>query len=125
MKPGENRMSAIRLFVPCVALFAVMATSSHSAGLAVEGEELARQWCVRCHNVEVGGPFKMHPPSFASIAVYRSDEQIYSRIMIPPLHSNMPQIVYVLMPDNIEHLIAYIRSLGASLIGTDQSMQMH
>ena len=66
---------------------------------------------MRCHNVEPGGPFKLHPPSFASIAVFRSDDQIFGRIMFPPLHSSMPQIGYFLTPDNVEHLVAYIRSL--------------
>ena len=104
-------MSAIRFFVLFAALLALMTTSGHAEGDEVEGEKLAREWCTRCHNIERDGPFKQHPPSFASIAVYRSDEQIHGRIMIPPLHSNMPQIAYILMPDNIDHLIAYIRSL--------------
>ncbi len=104
-------MSAIRLFKLSALILVSMTTISHAEGKAAEGEVLAREWCIRCHNVEPGGAFKQHPPSFAAIAAYRSDEQVYSRIMIPPLHSNMPQIVYVLMPENVDHLLAYIRSL--------------
>lgn len=76
-----------------------------------DGELLAREWCSRCHNIEPGGPFKQHPPSFSAIAVYRSANQIFSRITIPPLHSNMPNLGYALTPKNVDNLVAYIRSL--------------
>ena len=94
---------------------AVMAGAAGAAAEAdvAEGAALAREICVRCHNVEPGGPFKLHPPSFAAIAVYRSDEQVFGRIMFPPLHSGMPQVGYRLTPDNVAHLVAYIRSLEA------------
>ena len=86
-------------------------TSGYADGDAAVGEELAREWCTRCHNVEPGGPFKQHPPSFASIAVYRSADQIYGRIMFPSFHSNMPKIGYMLTPNNVDDIIAYIISL--------------
>ncbi len=38
------------------------------------GAKLAQESCSRCHNVEVDGPFKLHPPSFASIAAYRTPD---------------------------------------------------
>ena len=83
-------------------------------GDAGEGEELAREFCAICHNVEPGGPFKLHPPSFAAIAVYRSDNQIRNRIFYPPVHSGMtPQLGFAFSSDNVEHLVAYIRSLEA------------
>lgn len=89
------------------------ASGAAAAGDVAEGRSLANEICVRCHKIEPGGPFKLHPPSFAAIAVYRSDEQIFGRIMFPPLHSGMPQVGYRLTPDNVEHLVAYIRSLEA------------
>ena len=98
-----------------VACYGVLTAISASTALAESdvaiGEEIARESCVRCHNVEPDGPFKEHPPSFAAIAVYRSEEQIYGRIVFPPLHSSMPQLGYMLSPDNVEHVVAYIRSL--------------
>ncbi len=84
---------------------------AHGEGDAAVGAKLAREQCVRCHNIEPGGPFKLHPPSFASIAVFRSQEQILGRILYPPLHSSMSQIGYYLTPDNVDHLVAYIVSL--------------
>ncbi len=75
------------------------------------GAKLAAESCVRCHNIEADGPFKLHPPSFASIAVYRSPEQIYGRIAFPPLHAGMPQVGYMLTPENMEDVVAYIVSL--------------
>jgi mono/diheme cytochrome c family protein len=75
------------------------------------GAELALDWCARCHNVEPGGPFKLYPPSFASIAVYRSVEHIRAQIAYPPLHTNMPRLSHILTPSNVDNLIAYILSL--------------
>ena len=95
----------------CGVLTMLSISTALAEGDVAVGEEIARESCVRCHNVEPGGPFKEHPPTFAAIAVYRSDEQIYGRIMFPPLHSSMPEIGYMLSPDNVEHLVAYIRSL--------------
>ena len=77
----------------------------------VNGGKLATKWCVRCHDVSVDGLFKQYPPSFASIAVYRSSDQIQSRIAIPPLHNAMPQFAWMMTPENINDLVAYIESL--------------
>lgn len=95
----------------CGMLMTLSISTAFAEGDVATGEEIARESCVRCHNVEADGPFKEHPPSFAAIAVYRSEEQIFGRIMFPPLHSSMPQLGYMLSPDNVEHLVAYIRSL--------------
>lgn len=92
------------------AILAITAPHAHADDVA-RGLELAQEWCVRCHNIEPDGPFKQYPPSFASIAVYRSSEQIQSRIMIPPLHTSMPQLGFFLTPDNVDDLVAYIVSL--------------
>jgi hypothetical protein len=43
---------------------------------AAAGRKLAEQWCARRHNIEKGAPFKLRPPSFASIAVYRLPDEI-------------------------------------------------
>ena len=80
------------------------------------GEKLAKEHCARCHDVGPGGAFKTYPPSFASIAVYRSDDQISARIMFPTLHSAgspMPEFaqIFILDAKNIHDLVAYIRSL--------------
>ena len=83
-------------------ILALTATCALAEGDAEAGEKFAREWCTRCHNIESDGPFKEHPPSFASIAVYRSVDQIHGRIVFPPLHSNMPQLGYMLMPDNVD-----------------------
>ena len=80
-------------------------------GDAAEGEKIVRKGCAQCHNVEPNGPFKQFPPSFASIAVYRSVDQIRSRILYPPLHSSMPQLSFIFLPNNVDDIIAYITSL--------------
>jgi mono/diheme cytochrome c family protein len=106
-------MGLTRLSVCCGVLVTLSVSTAFAEGDVATGEEIARESCVRCHNVERDGPFKEHPPSFAAIAIYRSEEQIYGRIMFPPLHSAMPEIGYMLTPDNVEHLVAYIQSLEA------------
>ena len=104
-------MRLLRFIMVFSAVIVVSTSNVHADGDKAEGQKLAREWCVRCHNVEADGPFKEFPPSFASIAVYRSAGQIRGRILFPPLHSGMPQIGYMLTPDNVDHVIAYITSL--------------
>ncbi len=106
-------MLSAKIAFLCGLAMTACASGAFAEGDAAKGGALAREICVRCHSVEPGGAFKMHPPSFAAIAVYRSDEQTFGRIMFPPLHAGMPQIGYRLTPDNVEHLVAYIRSLEA------------
>lgn len=74
------------------------------------GKLLADQYCSRCHDVGPDGAFKQMPPSFKSIAVYRGDDQIWSRIMFP-VHTGMPSMWEFLQPQNVGHVTAYIRSL--------------
>jgi len=53
-----------------------------------------------------------HPPSFAAIAVYRTDNQIRNRIFYPDVHSGMKQhLGFVFSVDKIDDVVAYIRSL--------------
>ena len=85
--------------------------AADAEGDVAKGRELAEQWCTRCHDIEPGGPFKLYPPSFASIAVYRSPDQIWGRILFPPLHSNMEGVSYFMEPKNVDDLVAYIVSL--------------
>ena len=103
------RQISLALTVGVIQAFAFTAASAE--GDAEAGEALAREYCVRCHNVDPEGPFKQHPPSFASIAVYRSEGQVRGRILFPPLHSSMPEISYMLVPENVDDVIAYIMSL--------------
>ncbi len=80
-----------------------------------EGRKLAAEHCAQCHDIEPGGAFKEFPPSFASIAAFRSREQIYARVVFPPTHSGMPEIAfYNFGEDATNDLIAYIVSLEGS-----------
>jgi len=89
-------------------------TFSHTAladGDPVSGQKLAEEHCARCHDIAPIAPFKLHPPSFASIAVYRSESQILGRILFPSMHASMPQMAYFMTPENIDDMVAYILSL--------------
>ncbi|MEX0345763.1 MAG: cytochrome c [Rhizobiaceae bacterium] len=104
-------MATIKLALVAAIVFVMSSILARAEGDAQNGQSLAREWCARCHNVEPNGPFKLHPPSFASIAVYRSEDQVRSRIAFPPVHTIMPQIAYILTPENIDDLVTYIVSL--------------
>ena len=75
------------------------------------GLELAQEHCSRCHDISNEGENKTYPPSFASIAVFRDQDQIRARTVFPQLHSAMPQMIYMLSGDAIDDLVAYIVSL--------------
>ena len=99
------------LVFPVVAL--TMSQSVYAADAAV-GRKLAEQWCARCHNIEKGAPFKLNPPSFASIAAYRTSDVILGKIITPAMHSGMPDTVWTLQREDFENLVAYITSLEAN-----------
>ena len=113
MRIVQTSILRVLLFVVTASATVVSHALAADEGHVVDGQLLAREWCSRCHNIEPGGPFKKHPPSFSAIAVYRSTEQIHARITIPPLHSNMPSLGYILTPKNVNSLVAYIKSLEA------------
>lgn len=107
-------MRSIGLVAGTAIIMALTASPAVGQGESAEGERLAREFCSICHVVERDGEFKLDPPSFAAIAVYRSDNQIRNRIFYPPVHSGMsPQLGFAFSADNVEHLVAYIRSLEA------------
>lgn len=74
------------------------------------GKAIADEYCVQCHNVEPNGPFKMEPPSFAAIAIYRSEDQIRQRIIMP-IHESMPHYADYMIGGNIDDMVAFIASL--------------
>jgi mono/diheme cytochrome c family protein len=79
---------------------------------AARGAELAAEHCALCHDVTAEGAAKLYPPSFASIAGFRTPEQIYARIVFPAMHSGMPEVAfYLLGKDEIKNIVAYIVSL--------------
>lgn len=99
------------LTVSVVAGFA--ATIAHAQD-AEEGRQIAEDFCTRCHNIEPGGPAKLYPPSFASIASFRAADDIRWKVIAPPLHTGMPQLGDFLAPPSLDDVVAYIVSLEGS-----------
>lgn len=97
--------------VTAFAFAALLVSPAGAAGDVAAGKALALEHCARCHDVGPDGAFKTYPPSFASIAVFRSEEQIRARITFPPLHVAMPDFGYAITHDEIVNLTAYIMSL--------------
>lgn len=94
----------------CAAL-AVLPAQTFAEGDAANGKDLAAEYCARCHDIAPGGERKQHPPSFASIADYRPEDQILARILFPALHSPMPAWSEWLDRGQVDDLVAYIVSL--------------
>ena len=97
------------IFSAALAGFATTAQAQED--LVAAGAEAAGEWCARCHDITADGPMKQHPPAFAAIAKYRPEEQIRGRIWFPGLHTGMPEWSYVLQPETVDALTAYILSL--------------
>lgn len=105
-------MRASNLLVVYACIFCASVSAALAEGRIRSGELAARNSCAICHNVEKNGPFKQNPPSFAAIAVYRSDNQIRNRIFYPDVHSGMrKQLDFVFDFETVADLVAYIRSL--------------
>ena len=88
-----------------------LAFPAAAAGDTASGLKIAQENYARCHNVEKGAPFKQRPPSFQSIAIYRGADDIWARIIAPSPHSGMPEVQWMLTPQQVEDLVAYIVSL--------------
>ena len=98
------------LLVLLPAMVVTFPQSAYAADAAA-GRQLAEKWCAKCHNIETGGPFKLSPPSFASIAAYRMEDDIRGKIIEP--HIGMIDVKWVLPVEDIDNLVAYITSLEA------------
>ena len=100
----------LRSLIVCVFLAGVALPQSQACaqGDPEVGQDLAADWCSRCHDIGREGQMKQEPPSFAAIAVYRTAEQIRSKINAP--HMGMPEVAQVLGL-NVDDLVAYIVSL--------------
>lgn len=80
-------------------------------GNAVMGEELARSACIDCHAIERGfrGTDITGAPSFQDVADMPSATPLSLRVFLRSPHLTMPN--FALTDDQIDDLIAYIRSL--------------
>lgn len=96
------------LIAATLLMFSIKGAYSQSAKA---GAEIAEKLCSRCHDVSAEGGFKQYPPSLAAIAVYRSGEFIFSRILYSPVHSGMPQMTSLLTREEINDVLLYIASL--------------
>ena len=98
------------------AVLSIMIMLAPSGALAQEGDPskgqaIAEAQCARCHEVAKGGAFKQMPPSFQSIAIYRTKPDIWSRIIAPSPHAAMPDMTWTLTADEVQDVMAYILSL--------------
>ncbi len=80
------------------------------------GRVLAEQVCSKCHDIGPNGKMKQDPPSFAAIAVYRTRDQLFGKIIAP--HVGMPKVIeqwaWIANQGNVDDIVAYIQSLDKS-----------
>lgn len=104
----------MRIAIAALSIPLLLGMATVPAAVAADtanGYKLAKERCARCHNIEPGGGFKQRPPTFQSIAIYRTPEDIWARILAPSPHSGMPETMWVLTPEEIQDVAAYIASL--------------
>lgn len=104
-------MKATRLLAAAVVMGAAGQLAAETTADPAAGKALAEQYCSRCHDISPAGAFKTMPPSFASIAAFRTPDEIETRIWWPAMHSRMPQMSNLLTADEVAALTAYIVSL--------------
>jgi mono/diheme cytochrome c family protein len=104
-------MKPATLFVIGASLLIAPAAAIAQEGDPVKGLAIAQQQCARCHDVTKGGAFKKMPPSFQSIAIYRTKPDIWSRIIAPSPHAAMPDMTWTLTTEQVQDVLAYILSL--------------
>lgn len=109
-------MPMLRKMLPSLLLPTLLLAMSYSVYAAdtAAGRKLAEEWCAKCHNIDKGAPFKLNPPSFASIAAYRPSDVILGKIITPSSHSGMPEALWTLQREDFENLVTYITSLAAN-----------
>ncbi len=93
------------------AVTAVALPLAAEAADAEHGEMLANQWCATCHAVAPGAKnANDQVPSFVAIAKRPGVTVERLRVWLQTPHPNMPN--FDLSRQNVEDLIAYLRSLA-------------
>ncbi len=108
-------MKRSTLLVLAASFIAAPAAARAQEGDAARGGIIAQEQCARCHDVSKGGAFKKMPPSFQSIAIYRTKPDIWSRIIAPSPHAAMPDMTWTLTADEVQDVLAYILSLDQAV----------
>jgi mono/diheme cytochrome c family protein len=91
-------------------MLAFVASSPSLAQMrAMQGHQLAQQWCSSCHQVEAGGIARDMAPSFISLANDRGEDLNWVRTrMQVPLY---PMSGINLSNEQIEDVVAYFETL--------------
>ena len=96
----------------CVAFVALaaLARANEASADAARGRLLAERSCAQCHALEPGqASANPKAPAFSAIAEEPSATEYSLRIFLQTTHQTMPN--FILVPDDIEDLVGYIRSL--------------
>jgi mono/diheme cytochrome c family protein len=87
------------------------AAAAQDLGNAKVGKEFAERVCADCHDVDPAGKISVNPdaPSFQSVADTRGMSARALAVWMQTSHPTMPN--FVLKPDDMDNVIAYIMSL--------------
>jgi mono/diheme cytochrome c family protein len=91
-------------------IFSIVASSPSEAQMrAMQGHQLAQQWCAGCHQVEASGLARDYAPSFVNLANDRGDDLNWVRTRLQiPLY---PMSGIDLSREQIEDMVAYFETL--------------
>ncbi len=105
------RLPGVFRLLLTLSLIAPAAVRAQDAiGNAAAGRRLATGWCSNCHGGDPSAAEPLMPaPYFAEIANRRDTTGYKLRVFLRTPHTRMPN--YVLSPDEIDDLVAYIMSL--------------
>jgi mono/diheme cytochrome c family protein len=102
-------MSGCSIAVVLAAALLPWSLPARAEGDIAAGRDLAVEWCSRCHDIWPGAGTTDDPPSFAAIAMSRTQQEIRGNILAP--HAMMPEVARILGL-NVDDLVAYITSLS-------------
>jgi mono/diheme cytochrome c family protein len=80
-------------------------------GDAAAGREIAAVWCAGCHRITAqDNDVNTVPPDFGAVARMPSMTELALRVFLQTPHGTMPR--YQFSPNEMDDIIAYVRSLG-------------
>jgi mono/diheme cytochrome c family protein len=83
---------------------------AQSAGNALAGQSLARQWCASCHMISgTEGRMSDAAPAFEAVARRASTTETSLRVFLQTPHRRMPN--YTLTRQETDDVVAYILGL--------------
>jgi mono/diheme cytochrome c family protein len=100
-----------RLAISAIFALTIAPAAALAAGDPGSGRRIAAETCAACHQVEGSAPSNRSGASFVAIGRMPSTTELSVKVFLQSSHRNMPN--FILSPDEIEDVTAYILGLGS------------